>query len=79
MSYQKSEIITEGMIKSSTKSVNLGLLERSKYPILLINNVIDQRIEDPNGRLLRKSKKLETNKQTSWTNCSKPPRTEYSS
>jgi arsenate reductase (thioredoxin) len=50
ISSQKSKIITEDMIKSSEKRVNMGCIERSECPMLFINNVIDWGIEDPKGK-----------------------------
>ena len=47
---QKSKIITEDMIRSSEKRVNMGCIERSECPMLFINNVIDWGIEDPKGK-----------------------------
>ena len=41
ISGQKPKIITEDMIKSSEKSVNMGCIEKAECPILFINNVID--------------------------------------
>lgn len=58
ISNQKSKIITEGMNKSSTKSVNMGCLERSKCPTLFINNVIDQGIEDPECKTIEKVREI---------------------
>jgi arsenate reductase (thioredoxin) len=50
ISSQKSKIITEDMIRSSAKSVNMGCIERAECPLLFINNVIDWGIEDPKGK-----------------------------
>jgi protein-tyrosine-phosphatase len=50
ISSQKSKIITEDMIRSSAKSVNMGCIERTECPLLFINNVIDWGIEDPKGK-----------------------------
>jgi arsenate reductase (thioredoxin) len=50
ISSQKSRIITEDMIRSSAKSVNMGCIERAECPLLFINNVIDWGIEDPKGK-----------------------------
>jgi arsenate reductase (thioredoxin) len=50
ISSQKSKIITEDMIRSSAKSVNMGCIERTECPLLFINNVIDWGIEDPEGK-----------------------------
>jgi arsenate reductase (thioredoxin) len=54
ISNQKSKIITEDMIRSSAKSVNMGCIERSECPMLFINNVIDWGIEDPKGKSMEK-------------------------
>jgi arsenate reductase len=50
ISSQKSKIITEDMIRSSAKSVNMDCIERAECPLLFINNVIDWGIEDPKGK-----------------------------
>lgn len=47
---QNPKIITEDMIRSSEKRVNMGCIERSECPMLFINNVIDWGIEDPKGK-----------------------------
>jgi arsenate reductase (thioredoxin) len=54
ISSQKSRIITEDMIKSSDKSVNMGCVEKEECPLLFINNVIDWGIEDPKGKPIEK-------------------------
>jgi protein-tyrosine-phosphatase len=54
ISSQKSKIITEDMIRSSEKSVNMGCIERAECPLLFINNVIDWGIEDPKGKSIEK-------------------------
>ena len=41
ISGRKSKIITEEMIRSSEKSVNMGCIDRTECPMLFINNVID--------------------------------------
>src|SRR5918992_890077 len=50
ISSQKSKIITEDMIRSAAKSVNMGCIEKTECPLLFINNVIDWGIEDPEGK-----------------------------
>ena len=58
ISNQKSKIITEDMIKSSEKSVNMGCMERTECPMLFINNVIDWGIEDPKGKPIDKVREI---------------------
>jgi arsenate reductase (thioredoxin) len=58
ISNQKSKIITEDMIKSSAKSVNMGCIESAECPNLFINNVIDSGIEDPQGKSIEKVREI---------------------
>jgi arsenate reductase len=58
ISSQKSKILTEDMIKSSEKSVNLGCMDKSECPTLFINNVIDWGIEDPKGKPIEKVREI---------------------
>ena len=58
ISGQKSKIITEDMIKASTKSVNMGCIDKSECPMLFINNVIDWGIEDPKGKPIEKVREI---------------------
>jgi arsenate reductase (thioredoxin) len=54
ISGQKSKIITEDMVRSSEKSVNMGCMDKAECPMLFINNVIDWGIEDPKGKPIDK-------------------------
>jgi arsenate reductase (thioredoxin) len=58
ISSQKSKIITEDMIRSSAKSVNMGCVERAECPMLFMNNVIDWGIEDPKGKSIDKVREI---------------------
>jgi arsenate reductase (thioredoxin) len=58
ISSQKSKIITEDMIKSSEKSVNMGCMDRAECPVLFINNVVDWGIEDPKGKPIEKIREI---------------------
>jgi arsenate reductase (thioredoxin) len=58
ISSQKSKIITEDMIKSSEKSVNMGCMDKVECPMLFINNVIDWGIEDPKGKHIEKVREI---------------------
>jgi arsenate reductase (thioredoxin) len=58
ISNQKSKIITEDMIRSSAKSVNMGCIEKAECPMLFMNNVIDWGIEDPKGKPVEKVREI---------------------
>jgi arsenate reductase len=58
ISSQKSKILTEDMIKSSEKSVNMGCIDRTECPMLFINNIVDWRIEDPKGKPIGKVREI---------------------
>jgi protein-tyrosine-phosphatase len=59
ISSQKSKIITEDMIKSSQKSVNMGCIDKTECPMLFfINNVIDWGIEDPKDKPIDKVREI---------------------
>jgi protein-tyrosine-phosphatase len=55
---QKSKIITEDMIRSSEKSVNMGCIDKAECPLLFINNVIDWGIEDPKCKPIEKVREI---------------------
>jgi arsenate reductase len=57
-SSQKPKIITEDMIKSSEKSVNMGCIDKTECPMLFINNVVDWGIEDPKGKPIEKVREI---------------------
>ncbi len=58
ISSQKPKIITEDMIKSSDKSVNMGCIDKAECPMFFINNVIDWGIEDPKGKPIDKVREI---------------------
>jgi arsenate reductase (thioredoxin) len=58
ISSQKSKIITEDMIRSSAKSVNMGCIEKTECPMLFMNNVIDWGIEDPKDKPIEKVREI---------------------
>ena len=47
--WQKFNDITEDIMRNSTKIVNLGCMDKSFCPTILISNLIDWGIEDPKG------------------------------
>jgi protein-tyrosine-phosphatase len=58
ISSQKSKIVTEDMIRSAARSVNMGCMDRIECPLLFLNNSIDWGIEDPKGRPLEKVREI---------------------
>ena len=58
ISGRKSKIITEEMIRSSEKSVNMSCIDRTECPMLFINNVIDWGIDDPKGKPIEKVREI---------------------
>ena len=58
ISNQRSKLLTEDMIRSSAKSVNMGCIEKAECPMLLMNNVIDWGIEDPKGQSIEKVREI---------------------
>jgi protein-tyrosine-phosphatase len=58
ISRQKSKIITEDMIRSSARAVNMGCIDQSECPMLFINDVIDWGIEDPKGKPIEKVREI---------------------
>lgn len=58
ISHQKSKIITEDMIRSSVRAVNMGCIDQSECPMLFINDVIDWGIEDPKGKPIEKVREI---------------------
>jgi arsenate reductase len=57
-SNQKSKIITEDMIRSSEKSVNMGCIDKAECPMLFINDIVDWGIDDPKGKPIEKVREI---------------------
>lgn len=54
ISKQKSKVITDDMIRRSTKAVNMGCMDRSECPLLFLNDPVDWGVEDPKGKPIEK-------------------------
>ena len=54
ISNNRSKIITDDMIRDSTRAVNMGCMDQSECPLLFMGNVIDWGIEDPKGKPIEK-------------------------
>ena len=46
------------MIRNSSKSVNMGCMDKSECPVLFMNNLIDWGIEDPKGKQIEKVREI---------------------
>ena len=51
---QKSKELTEEMIRTSDKIINMGCIEKEACPSLFLNNLLDWNIEDPKGKPIEK-------------------------
>ncbi|MGC1263082.1 MAG: arsenate reductase ArsC, partial [Nitrososphaeraceae archaeon] len=51
---QKSKELTEEMIRTSDKIINMGCMEKEACPSLFLNNLLDWNIEDPKGKPIEK-------------------------
>jgi protein-tyrosine-phosphatase len=58
ISKNRSKIITEDMIRDSSKAVNMGCTDQSECPMLFMNNVLDWGIEDPKGKPIEKVREI---------------------
>ncbi len=58
ISNQKSKDITEDMIRNSTKTVNMGCVEKESCPTLFFYNLLDWNIEDPKGKSIEKVREI---------------------
>jgi arsenate reductase (thioredoxin) len=55
---QKPKILSDEMIKKSTKVVNMGCMDKESCPALFTNNAIDWNIADPKGRPIEQVRKI---------------------
>jgi len=55
---QKPKVLSDDMIKKSTKIVNMGCMDKESCPALFVNNVIDWNIPDPKGKSIEQVRKI---------------------
>ena len=55
---QKPKVLSDEMIKKSTKVVNMGCMDKESCPVLFVNNVIDWNIPDPKGKPIEQVRKI---------------------
>jgi protein-tyrosine-phosphatase len=58
ISNQESKEITEDMIRTSLKIVNMGCIERESCPSLFLYNLLDWNIEDPKNKPIEKVREI---------------------
>jgi arsenate reductase (thioredoxin) len=58
ISKKKSKIITDDMIRSSFKAINMGCMDRSDCPLLFLNNPVDWAMEDPKGKSIERVREI---------------------
>ena len=55
---QKPKVLTDEMIRKSSKIVNMGCMDRTECPLLFLNNPIDWAIADPKGKSIEEVRKI---------------------
>lgn len=61
---QKPKILSDDMIKTSTKVVNMGCMNKESCPALFVNDIIDWNIPDPKGKPIEQVRKIRDEIQT---------------
>ena len=49
---QQPKLLSDSMIKNSSKTVNMGCMDRESYPSLFVKDVLDWNISDPKNKSL---------------------------
>ena len=55
---QKSKVLTDEMIRKSSKIVNMGCMDRQSCPALFVNNMIEWSIPDPKNKPIDEVRKI---------------------
>jgi arsenate reductase (thioredoxin) len=55
---QKPKVITEDMMRNSTKIVNMGCMDKSFCPTGFVSNLIDSGIEDAKGKPIEQVREI---------------------
>lgn len=58
ITHQKPKLLSNEMIESSIKTVNMGCIDKESCPSLFVKDVIDWNIIDPKGKKLDEVKKI---------------------
>lgn len=55
---QKPKVLTDEMIRKSSKIVNMGCMDRQSCPALFVNNMIEWSIPDPKNKPIDEVRKI---------------------
>ena len=58
MTNQKTKLLSNEMIEKSTKTVNMGCMDKDSCPALFVNDVLDWNITDPKGKSIDDVRKI---------------------
>ena len=58
MTNQKPKLLSNEMIEKSTKTVNMGCMDKESCPTLFVDDVIDWNISDPKNKSLDEVRKI---------------------
>ncbi|TBR23920.1 MAG: arsenate reductase ArsC [Candidatus Nitrosotenuis sp.] len=58
ISNQQPKIISDSMIRQSSKIVNMGCMDKESCPAIFVQNVLDWEIPDPKGKSLDEVRKI---------------------
>jgi protein-tyrosine-phosphatase len=58
MTGQKSKAISESMVKSSTKTVNMGCMDKEVCPATMISKMINWDLKDPKNQPIEKVREI---------------------
>ena len=58
ISKQNPKTLSDDVIKSSYRIVNMGCMDKESCPALFVNNLIEWNIEDPKGKSIDKVRKI---------------------
>jgi len=58
MSKQKPKLLSDSLIKNSSKTINMGCIDKESCPALLVKDILDWNISDPKEKSLEDVRKI---------------------
>jgi len=58
ISKQNPKTLSDNMIRSSYRIVNMGCMDKESCPALFVNNLIEWNVEDPKGKSIERVRKI---------------------